>query len=193
MATTRKVTGGIQIGVGLISFSILIMALFISVAGFFAPGSLPLRLLIVALGIAAVGVLWTAAIRNGRAEREVRDRLRAEHPGALVERVRLWLLPQGKPEPGIPPTFLVADTRAISFEDTDQVVHLRIPVADLGFIGLVRSQSDTTRDRAVTLIYGDDQLTVQFFTITSASLDKLEARIRTAVGWPATGTPADAA
>jgi hypothetical protein len=192
VATKRKVTGGIQIGLGLISFSILILALFISIAGFFV-GSLPVRLVIIALGVVLVGVLWTVAVRNGRAEREVRDRLKAEHPGALVERVRLWLLPQGKPEPGIPLTFIVADTREISFEDADQVVHIRIPVAELGFIGLVRSQSDTTRDRAVTLIYGDDQLTVQFFTITNASLDKLEARIRTAVGWPASGSPADTA
>ena len=192
MATKRRVGGGIQIGLGLISFSILILALFVVTAGFF-PQDLGLRLLIVAAGVAIVGVLWSVAVRNGRFERAARERLQSEHPGALVERIRLWMLPQAKPEPGIPLTFIVADTREISFEDSDQVVHLRVPVADLGFIGLVRAQGDNAKDKALTLIYGDEQHTVQFFTITAASHDKLEARIRTAIGWPSSGSPVESA
>jgi hypothetical protein len=191
VATKRKVGGGLHVGVGLISFSILILALAISVAGIFVD-SLGVRLLVVAAGVVLVVVLWMVAVRNGRAVREFRDRLKTENPGALVEQVRLWMLPKGRPEPGIPATFLIASPTEVSFQDIDQVVHLRIPVADLGFVGLVRAQQDaTTRDKALTLIYGDDQFTVQFFTITSASLDKLEARVRTAIAWPAEGSPAD--
>lgn len=188
MATKRNVTGGLQVGVGLISFSVLILGVFVALAASFGP-TLEVRLVIVILGIALVGVLWVAAVRNGRAEKAFRARLQEQHPASLVERVRIWMLPQGKPEKGTPATFIVADAGEITFQDLDELVLLRIPVADIGFIGPVRAQGDDAKDKAVTIIYGDDNLTVQFFTITHASLEKLEARIRTAIGWPAEDAP----
>jgi hypothetical protein len=190
VASTRVTTGDIQIGLGLISFSILIAALDITIAGFFV-NDLGLRLVILALGVAAIGVLWTAAIRNGRVERDARKRLLAENPGALVERVRVWALPHGRPEPHTPMQFLVADAREISIETINQVVLVRFPVPDLGFVGLVRAQGDKAGDKAITLIYGEEQHTVQLFTITHASLDKLQVRLRAAIGWPAEGEPGD--
>ena len=190
MASTRVVTGGIQVGLGLISFSILIAALGISIAGIFTD-DLGLRLVILALAAATIGVLWTAALRNGRVEHAARERLRAEHPGALVERVRVWALPHGRLEPHTPMQFLIADTREVTIETINQTVLVRIPVAELGFVGLVRAQGDKARDRALTLIYGDEQLTVQVFTITYASLDKLQTRLRAAIAWPVTGAPGD--
>jgi hypothetical protein len=190
VASKRVVTGGLQIGLGLISFSILIAALDITIAGFFV-NDLGVRLVILALGVAAIGVLWTAAIRNGQVEREARKRLQAEHAGALVERVRVWTLPNGRPEPHTPMQFLVADAREVRIETINQTVLVRIPVADLGFVGLVRAQGDKARDRAITLIYGSEQHSVQFFTITYSSLDKLQTRLRTAIGWPAEGAPGD--
>ena len=190
MASTRVTTGGIQIGVGLISFSILIAAIDITIAGWFV-NDLGVRLVILALGVAVIGVLWAAAIRNGRVEKEARSRLLAEHPGALVERVRVWTLPHGRPEPHTPMQFLIADARELSIETITQTVLVRVPVTDLGFVGLVRAQGDSARDRAITLIYGPEQHTVQFFTITYSSLEKLQTRLRTAIGWPAEGEPGD--
>jgi hypothetical protein len=187
----RNPAGGLQIGLGLISFSILILALFITVGGWFV-NDVGARFLIIGIGVVLVAVLWVIAVRNGRIEKAARLRLQAQHPGSLVERVKLWMLPEGRPQRDTPMHFVIADAGDIVFETIDSTALLRIPVAEIGFVGLVRAQGDTTRDRAVTIIYGDEQHTVQFFTITNASLDKLEARIRKAIGWPATGAPADA-
>jgi hypothetical protein len=180
--------GRVDIGVGLISFTVLIAGAALSLIGY-ARESLGIALLVAAAAIALIGVLWTAAIRNGHAEREARRRLQAEHPGALVERVRLWALPHGRVDPGLTIHFLVADAREISFETIDQTVLLRVPVEELGFADLVLAQGDAARDKALTLIYGDERLTVQFFTLTYASMGRLRARLRTAIGWPEAGNP----
>jgi hypothetical protein len=179
----RALTGRIEIGIGLISFTVLIVAVAVSLIASLRE-SLGLTLLAAVAAIVLIGVLWTSAIRNGHAERVARLRLKDEHPGALVERVRLWMLPHGRVEPDLPVHFLIADAREISFETIEQTVLLRIPVEDLGFADLVAAQGDRVRDRALTLIYGDEQLTVQFFTITYASMGKLRARLRKAIGWP---------
>ncbi|MEO8095450.1 MAG: hypothetical protein ABI632_11015 [Pseudolysinimonas sp.] len=190
MAATkkRKLGGGLQVGFGLISASAVIAAVGISIATV-STDIVGLRIVILLAVAGGIVALWARAVQNGRAEREARDRLRAEHPGALVERVRLWALPQGRADRGIPIHFIVAEAEEVSFETVDQTVLLRIPVADLGFADLVAAQADRARDKAVTLIYGDEQLTVQFFTITYVGQDKLCDRVRTAIGWPPAGTP----
>lgn len=184
----RPLLGRVDVGIGLISFTVLIVAVAATGVRFVAD-SLGLVLLVVAAALVLVAVLWTAAIRNGRAERIARRRLQQEHPGALVERVRLWMLPAGRVDPHLPVHFLIADAREISFETIDQTVLLRIPVDDLGFADLVTAQGDTARDQALTLIYGDEKLTAQFFTVTYASIGRLRARLRTAIGWPVDDTP----
>lgn len=184
----RALTGRIDIGFGLIGFTVLIAGLAVTIIGF-VRDSLGLTLLVAAAATALIGVLWTAAIRNGRAEREARRRLEAEHPGALVERVRLWALPHGRVDPGLPVHFLIADAREISFETIEQTVLLRVPVEELGFADLVTAQGDAARDKALTLIYGDEQLTAQFFTVTYASMGGLRARLRRAIGWPESAAP----
>jgi hypothetical protein len=187
----RPLSSRIDIGIGLICFTLLITAATATAVRLFE-GSLGLMLLVGAAGLALVAVLWIAAIRNGRAERNARRRLLEQHPGALVERIRLWALPAGRVEPHLPTHFVVADAREISFETIDQTVLLRIPVERLGFVDPVRAQGDRAKDVALTLIYdGEDgaQLTVQLFTVTGMGLARLRARIRTAIGWPAEGTP----
>lgn len=186
MAQTNRTLGRIQIGYGLISATIVMIVIALSLLVAFR--ELGVRVVIVVLAVASIGVLWTVAARNGQVEREYRTRLKAEHPGALVERVNLWSLPNGRVEPGTPMHFLVADASEISFETITQTVLLRIPVTELGFIGLVTAQGDRVKDKALTLIYGDDQSTVQLFTITYSANDRLGSRLRTAIGWP----PADA-
>jgi hypothetical protein len=178
----------VDVGIGLISFTVLIVAVAVTGVRFVAD-SLGFVLLVIAAAVVLIAVLWTAAIRNGRAERTARRRLQQEHPGALVERVRLWALPAGRVDPHLPVHFLIADAREIGFETIDQTVLLRIPVEDLGFADLVTAQGDTARDKALTLIYGDEKLTAQFFTVTYASIGRLRARLRTAIGWPEDGTP----
>jgi hypothetical protein len=178
----------IDIGVGLISFTVLIVA--VTITGMrLVSETLGFVLLVAFAGAVLVAVLWTAAIRNGRAESTARRRLQDEHPGALVERVRLWALPGGRVDPHLPVHFLIADAREISFETIEQTVLLRIAVEELGFADPVTAQGDTARDKALTLIYGDERLSVQFFTVTYASIGRLRARLRTAIGWPADGTP----
>ena len=188
MATKRSVSQRIEIGVGLISFSILIAALAITVAGQFSE-DLGLRLVILAFGVAIIAVLWTAAVRNSRIERNARTLLREQHPGALVERIRLWALPHGRAEPHIPMHFLVADANEISIEDIEQTVLVRIPVEELGFVGTARAKGDSAKDAAITLVYGDEKLSVQFFSITYATMGKLLAKLRVAIGWPAEDAP----
>ena len=188
MATTRKTIGRLQVGYGLISFTIVLVVLGITV-GWYMIHDVGPRIVVVILFLAAIALLWALALRNGEVERETRRRLRTEHPGALVERVRLWALPHGRVERDLPMHFLIADASEIAFETVDQTVLLRFPVADLGFIDLVTAQYDKARDKALTLIYGDEQLTVQLFTITYSANDRLGKRLRTAIGWPATGTP----
>jgi hypothetical protein len=179
-----------QVGVGLISLTIVIAVIGITLISWFPDTGL--RIVVAALFLAAIGVLWTAAIRNGHAERDVRTRLKEQHPGALVERVILWSLPKGRVEPGTPMQFLVADATEILFETADQTVLLRFPVAELSYVDLVTAQGDRVKDKALTLIYGEEQSVVQLFTITYAANDRLGARLRTAIGWPATGVPGPA-
>ncbi|MEO8262893.1 MAG: hypothetical protein ABI566_10025 [Pseudolysinimonas sp.] len=189
MATTAKRTASrLQVGFGLISVSVLIAAVGYVVA-VLSTEIVAVRIVILVLFAAFIAALWGAAVQNGRLERQTRDRLRAEHPGALVERVRLWSLPNGPVDRDIPMHFIVADASEITFEEVDQTVLLRIPVADVGYLDLVTAQHDRAKDKAVTLIYGDEQHTVQFFTLTFASNDRLRDRVRTAIGWTAQSTP----
>jgi hypothetical protein len=184
----RSILSGLDIGVPLFSITAAIIAAAVGLAATVVFDTGP-RIVLFALAAVLVAILWTAASRNNRVERDVRRRLQAEHPGALVERVRLWSLPHGRVEPGTPLHFVIADASEISFEDVDQVVLLRVPVAELGLIDVLTASGDRARDKAVTLIYGDDQLVVQFFTITYTANNRLEKRVRTAIGWPAEGTP----
>jgi hypothetical protein len=183
----RGPAGRVQVGFGLISVSILIAAIGVSVLPAFPETGL--RILIAVLFLAAIGVLWAAAIRNGRAERVFRKRLKEQHPGALVERVILWSLPKGRVEPGTPMQFLVADATEILFETINETVLLRFPVEELSYIDLVTAQGDRVKDKALTLIYGEEQNVVQLFTITYSANDRLGARLRKAIAWPATGAP----
>lgn len=187
MATTNKNLGRLQVGYGLISLTVVLVVIAVSLIATFRDTGV--RVVIAVLFLAAIGVLWTAAVRHGRVEREYRKRLTAEHPGALIERVILWSLPNGRVEPGTPMHFLIADASEISFETISQTVLLRIPVTELGFVDLVTAQGDRVKDKALTLIYGDDQNTVQLFTITYSANDRLGSRLRKAIGWPPTGTP----
>jgi hypothetical protein len=184
-------TGRVEIGFGLFSFTLVIAVL--SLSWFVAArGSLGFQLLALGAGAVLIGVLWTSAVRNGRAEKLARVRLQEEHPGALVERVRLWSLPHGKVDRDMPIHFLIADPREISFETIDRTVLLRIPVAELGFVDPTRAQKDARRDNALTLIYDtpdDEQAVVQLFTLTYAGIGRLRQRVRTAIAWPADGTP----
>ena len=52
--------------------------------------------------------------------------------------------------------FLIADAGEILFETVDRTALLRIPVAEIGFIDPVTAQGDRARDKALTIIYGDD-------------------------------------
>jgi hypothetical protein len=178
----------IQVGFGLISFSVAILVVGM-VFAILTTDDVPLRLVIVVAVAALIGVLWSLAIRNGAEERDARRRLREQHPGSLVERVRLWSLPHGRVEADIPMHFLIADAGEIVFETIDRTALLRIPVEDVGFIDPVTAQGDRVRDRALTIIYGDDQKVVQVFTLTYAGIRGLGSRLRKAIGWPSRGTP----
>jgi 4-amino-4-deoxy-L-arabinose transferase-like glycosyltransferase len=187
--TTRKLTDRIRIGIGLasITFAIVIVASLWIVRG---TDVIALKVLIGVLAAVLIAVPWYVAVRNGRVERDARNRLRGQHPGSLVERVRLWTLPAGRVDADIPMHFMVADARELSFETIDQTVQVRVPVAEIGFLGLARAQGDRARDSALTIVYGDDpQMTVQLFTVSYDGMPRFEKRVRTAIGWPAKGTP----
>jgi hypothetical protein len=184
----RSAMGRIQVGFGLISFSVVLVVVGMTVAIVFGR-DLTARIAILALAGALIAVLWVAAVRNGTEEREARRRLRDEHPGSLVERVRLWSLPAGRVEADLPVHFLVADAEEILFETADRTALLRIPVAEVGFIDPVAAQGDRARDKALTIIYGDEQLVVQLFTLTYAGIPALGHRLRRAIGWPPRGVP----
>lgn len=194
MATKRSVFSRIEIGVPLISVSVAILAAGVGIAAIVSDYvDWPGRVLIILLAIVLVIVAFVVAARNGRVEKEARLRLQAEHPGALVERVRVWMLPHRKLEAETPMQFLIADAQEISLQTIEQEALLRIPVADLDFVDLVTAQGDRVKDKALTLIYGDDQSTVQLFTVTYDATERLNRRLRNAIGWPKTGTPADTA
>jgi hypothetical protein len=190
VATTQKrsIWRRIDIGVPLIGSTIAIAVGALGLAAR-ATDDTGARILILVLSTVLIAVLWFVAARNAGAERAVRRRLQEQHPGALVERVRIWALPHGRLEPGTPQHFIVADASEISFETVEQTVLLRIPVAELGLADLVTAQGDRSRDKALTLIYGEFQDTVQVFTLTFTGVDKLRARVRKAIGWPPEGTP----
>jgi hypothetical protein len=186
--TERRMTDRLQVGIGLVSLSVLVAAIgyFIAVSATTIVG---VRILILALFAVVIAGLWFVAIRNGRAEHDARDALREENPGALVERVRLWSLPKGRVLKDVPIHFLIADAVEIVFETINHTVLARIPVDELTFVDIVTAKGDRSLDKALTLIYGDEQHVVQLFTITYASTDKLRARLRAAIGWPADGVP----
>jgi hypothetical protein len=184
----RPGSGRLQVGFGLISFSVVIAVLAMMIAVIYVD-DVPLRLVVLAFGALLIGVLWVTAIRNGAEEREARKRLREEHPGSLVERVRLWSLPSGRVDKDLPVHFIIADAGDIVFETVTRTALLRIPVEEIGFIDPVTAQGDRTRDKALTIIYGDEENVVQLFTITYAGTAALGSRIRKAIGWPARGIP----
>jgi hypothetical protein len=184
----RTGLGRLQVGFGLISFSVVILVLGMMFAVIFAD-TVPVRIAIVAIAVVLIGVLWISAIRNGAEEREARKRLRDEHPGSLVERVRLWSLPHGRVDKDLPVHFIIADAGDVVFETVDRTALLRIPAEEIGFIDPVTAQGDRTRDKALTIIYGDEKNVVQLFTVTYAGIWGLGSRIRKAIGWPARGIP----
>jgi hypothetical protein len=187
-ASRRAGTGRIQVGFGLISFSVVILVLAMMVAVVFAR-EVPVRIVIVVIAVALIGLLWVSAVRNGAEEREARGRLRDDHPGSLVERVRLWKLPRGPVDKDVPVHFIIADAGELLFETIDRTALLRIPVDEIGFIDPVIAQGDRVRDKALTIIYGDEQNVVQFFTVTYAGIWGLGSRVRKAIGWPPRGIP----
>lgn len=180
--------GRIQVGFGLISFSVVLLVLGMMFAVIFAQ-DVPVRVAILVLVVLFIGYLWVSAIRNGAEEREARRRLLDQHPGSHVERVRLWSLPAGRVDADLPMHFLIADAGEIVFETVDRTALLRIPVDEIGFIDPVRAQGDRVGDKALTIIYGDEQNVVQVFTVTYAGTWGLGARIRKAIGWPSRGVP----
>lgn len=187
-AKKRRIGDRLEVGVGLISATVVIMAVG-AVVAVLATQVMPVRIIVLLLFLALVAAVWGRAVQNGRFEKATRVRLQSEHPGALVERVRLWSLPHGRVPKDTPVHFIVADAREISFEDVEQTVLVRIPVTELGFVDLVTARGDRARDKALTLIYGEDQHTVQFFTVTYAGQERLRSRVRAAIGWPDEGTP----
>lgn len=180
--------GRLEVGFGLISFSVVIVVVAMATA-VAVTQDVTLRIVIVAFALVVVGIMWVSAIRNGEEERDARRRLRDQHPGSLVERVRLWSLPRGPVAKDAPMHFIVADAEEILFETVDRTALLRIPVAEIGFIDPVAAQGDRARDKALTIIYGDEQNVVQVFTITYAGIANLGRRIRKAIGWPPRGVP----
>jgi hypothetical protein len=188
MTEKRGAVGRLQVGFGLISFSVVLFVLGLMIAVIFA-SDVTLRLVIVGFVVVFIGALWVSAIRNGAEEREARKRLREEHPGSLVERVRLWSLPRGRVDADIPMHFMVADAGEILFETIARTALLRIPVEEIGFIDPVIAQGDRVKDKALTIIYGDEQNVVQVFTLTYAGITGLGSRLRKAIGWPSHGVP----
>jgi hypothetical protein len=186
----RGPIGRLEVGFGLISFSVVIVVLAMTFA-VVVTQDVALRIVVVVFALVLIGVLWVSAIRNGAEERDARRLLREQHPGSLVERVRLWSLPHGPVDKDAPMHFVVADAAEILFESADRTALLRIPVAEIGFIDPVTAQGDRTRDKALTIIYGDEQNVVQVFTITYAGIASLGRRIRKAIGWPPRGIPVD--
>jgi hypothetical protein len=184
----RRPSWRIEVGFGLISFSLAMLVIAMT-AAVVATTDVALRIIILVIAAALVGTLWVAAVRNGAEEREARRRLRDEHPGSLVERVRLWSLPHGRVDRDLPVHFIIADAGEIAFETIDRTALLRIPVAEIGFIDPVAAKGDRVRDKALTIIYGDEQNVVQVFTLTYAGIGGLGARVRTAIGWPPGGVP----
>lgn len=184
----RGPMGRIQVGFGLISFSVVLLVISGVIAVVFAR-DLPVRIVILIFALVFIGVLWVAAIRNGAEERDSRRGLLAQHPGSHVERVRLWSLPAGRVDADLPMHFLIADAGEILFETVDRTALLRIPVDEIGFIDPVRAQGDRVGDKALTIIYGDEQKVVQLFTVTYAGTGGLGSRIRKAIGWPSRGVP----
>ncbi len=184
----RGPMGRIQVGFGLISFSVVLLVIAMVIAVVFAP-EVPVRIVILIFALVLIGVLWVSAIRNGAEEREARRSLLDQHPGSHVERVRLWSLPAGRVDADLPMHFLIADAGEILFETVDRTALLRIPVDEIGFIDSVRAQGDRVGDKALTIIYGDEQNVVQVFTVTYAGTWGLGARIRKAIGWPSRGVP----
>lgn len=184
----RGPMGRIQVGLGLISFSVVILVLAVTTAVVVTP-DVPLRIVILVFAAVLVGVLWVSAVRNGAEEREARRRLREQHPGSLVERIRLWSLPAGRVDADIPIHFLIADAGEILFETIGGTALLRIPVEEVGYIDPVAAQGDRVKDKALTIIYGDEQHVVQVFTLTYAGIRALGSRLRKAIGWPSRGIP----
>jgi hypothetical protein len=187
-AKRRSIADRLEVGVGLISATVVIMAVG-AVIAVLATQLMPVRIVVLLLFLALVVAVWGRAVQNGRFEKATRARLQGEHPGGLVERVRLWALPHGRVPRDAPIHFIVADAREISFEDVEQTVLLRIPVDELGVVDLVTARGDRVRDQAVTLVYGDDQHVVQFFSVTYLGQENLRGRVRAAIGWPEVGTP----
>jgi hypothetical protein len=179
----------VRIGLGLICFTVLLLAIaafgFVSRMAFGAFFGVVLPLAAIAL----VALLWLAAIRNGADERGAVARLRAAHPGAFVERVRLWSLPSGLVPKNAPMHFVVADPDQLQFVSADGTSLAQIPVGEIGLIDFVTAQKDKVRDKALTIIYGDEQDVVQVFPDMNLGLDKLNLRVRKAIGWPADGAP----
>lgn len=184
----RSPIGRIEVGFGLISFTAVLIVLAPFVA-FGVTDDVLVRIVILAVTAAVIGYLWLTAMRNGAQEREARNRIRDEHPGSLVERVRLWSLPAGRVDADIPMHFVVADAGEILFETIDHTALLRIPVAEIGFIDPVTAQGDRVKDKALTIIYGDEKHVVQLFTLTFAGIGGLGSRLRKAIGWPPRGVP----
>lgn len=187
-AKKRRIGDRLEVGVGLISATVVLMAIG-AVVAVLSTEIVPVRIVVLLLFLALVVAVWGRAVQNGRFERATRVRLQSEHPGALVERVRLWSLPHGRVPKDTPVHFIVADAREISFEDVEQTVLVRIPVEELRAVDLVTARGDRVRDKALTLIYGADTHAVQFFSVTYLGQENLRSRVRAAIGWPDEGAP----
>ncbi len=168
----RGPLGRLQVGFGLVSFTVVLIVLAMTIGVAFTT-DVTVRLVILVLALALIGVLWASAVRNGTEERDFRRYLREQNPGSLVERVRLWSLPHGRVDADVPMHFIVADAGEILFETIDRTALLRIPVDEIGFIDPVTAQGDRVRDKALTIIYGDEKHVVQVFTITYAGTASL--------------------
>lgn len=156
--------------------SVVIAAVGLTASGVAGPDG---RVLVLVLSAVGIGLVWLAFARARRVVRDAELRLRREHGAGLVEQVNLWALPTGRAGK-LPPHFITVDPALVAFRHMDGSVILRIPVEQIDLIGTFTAVGDRTGDKAVTILFGDPQQTVQFFTVTYLGSRLLERRVRVA-------------
>lgn len=162
--------------------TVIIAAVGVTAAGVAGPDG---RVIVLVLAAVGIGLVWLSFARAHRVVRDAEVRLRRAHGGAgLVERVNLWMLPSGRAGK-LPPHFVTVDPMQVAFRRMDGSAILSIPVAQIDLLETLTAAGDRTGDKAVTILFGDPQQTVQFFTVTYIGSDLLEQRVRTAAELPA--------
>ncbi|CAN5245246.1 hypothetical protein BH11ACT3_BH11ACT3_06410 [soil metagenome] len=137
----------------------------------------PVSFVLVAVGAILAAVVIVGSFVLARPVRAAERAMRGQHPDALLEQVILWHLPSG-PAGKLPPHVIVADPHEVTFRTYDDAVLARVAVADIDLLDTLTAQGDRSRDKATTLLFGDPQQLIQFFTATHLSPAKLTARVR---------------